>query len=1062
MSIKTEYGTVVVDTNLVPYMRSREVEFTARNLKPYKTAGLFFDEVVVNQFSQVGNKVEIDTKKVIRISSNNSATTPTAGHTVYQGASSLSSTFSATVDSYESSNTTVVLEGLTGNFDETAPLYFVNGGSVTYANARIVTVSNLDTSDVFYPGEGVVTPESNCFATVIATTGEDVVYLNQNYHNINVVATNGSTLADYVTRFKVGDLVFQTTNGENRYDLASYRGYVQYINIPNSGSEAWIAIKPIDGTLDVTETNTNTTANVRLWSVTDTSSPKPLHIKSFNLSGFPVNQHLRSVANSSANIKITNYNHNSGVLANTLNSGLSQILLPTNANTSFAAGNLIYFVSGTGVGSYKMISSVSGQTVTLSSALSADYGSNTHYSIGNFIVDDTGCTAGVFHIPSYPNFKFKTGNRIFTVTDTPTVSDPDYTMRAAASFVSGGILKTTQRIQTTPTLQPLPEVDADSLVRPVSPAERAYNTDPVKNPTSASTGSTTPRIALGDGLSQTFFTPKPKASANKQDYGMFISSIDLFFKSKPSVALGAIQLPITVKIAEVQNGFPTKNYLASKTIQAKDVKISNTPSTSNAATVTKFTFDDPVYLEPTREYALVLGSESPDYEVYIAELGQNVLGAVPDRRISEQPYSGSFFRSQNSSTWTPYQNQDLMFVINKCVFHTAGEATATFNLSEAPKANSFVDKVNLLSADLEFPVTDLVYELKGVYANNTGTEYESGNGIELTKYSPVEYGALLDKSNKTSINRRKLLKGNVNSYLMAVSMSSADVDISPVVNIERLGLTASRFLIDNAGISNSVISVIGYGSGYNAVITSANVTAGQEKILGTSDAGLTANAAAYRQYIFANNANIGFYAIDIAGGGGSGAAGFAVANTDGQSKVNYIVITNPGSGYLTNPTINIRSGNASSNSNATAIINGENSKSGGNILAKYVTREIVLEDGFESGDLRVFMDAIRSTGTDINVYYKVKSGEDNDRFSDKSWQLMSKNKDVFSKNAFSIIGLEFRPDLLENKLSYVENGVSYPIGGKFKSFAVKVCMTSTDPSLVPKIRNLRIIATPEG
>ena len=87
---------------------------------------------------------------------------------------------------------------------------------------------------------------------------------------------------------------------------------------------------------------------------------------------------------------------------------------------------------------------------------------------------------------------------------------------------------------------------------------------------------------------------------------MFISSVDLFFKSKPSVALGSMQLPITLKIAEVQNGYPTKNYLAAKTLQSKDVKISAVPSTSNAATVTKFTFDDPVYLEPAREYALVI------------------------------------------------------------------------------------------------------------------------------------------------------------------------------------------------------------------------------------------------------------------------------------------------------------------------------------------------------------------------------------------------------------------------------------------------------------------------
>jgi len=112
--------------------------------------------------------------------------------------------------------------------------------------------------------------------------------------------------------------------------------------------------------------------------------------------------------------------------------------------------------------------------------------------------------------------------------------------------------------------------------------------------------------------------------------------------------------------------------------------------------------------------------------------------------------------------------------------------------------------------------------------------------------------------------------------------------------------------------------------------------------------------------------------------------------------------------------------------------------------------------------MRVFMDAIRPTGTDINVYYKVKSVEDNDRFADKSWQLMQKVKNNYSKSARSLIGLEFRPDLLENRLSYVENGITYPIGGKFKSFAVKVVLTTTDASLVPKVRNLRVIATPEG
>ncbi|MFN9902988.1 MAG: hypothetical protein ACK55Z_30295, partial [bacterium] len=114
------------------------------------------------------------------------------------------------------------------------------------------------------------------------------------------------------------------------------------------------------------------------------------------------------------------YTHTSGVLANTLNASLTEVLLPTSANTSFAAGNLIYFTGGTSAGTLKLITAVNGATVTVDSALDLDYNSNTTYSIGNFIVDDTGCLAGVFSVPAYPGFKFKTGNRVLTITDTST------------------------------------------------------------------------------------------------------------------------------------------------------------------------------------------------------------------------------------------------------------------------------------------------------------------------------------------------------------------------------------------------------------------------------------------------------------------------------------------------------------------------------------------------------------------------------------------------------------------------------------------------------------------
>ena len=224
-------------------------------------------------------------------------------------------------------------------------------------------------------------------------------------------------------------------------------------------------------------------------------------------------------------------------------------------------------------------------------------------------------------------------------------------------------------------------------------------------------------------------------------------------------------------------------------------------------------------------------------------------------------------------------------------------------------------------------------------------------------------------------------------------------------------------------------------------------------------------AQLFRSVYLANNYNVGFYNLTFTNNPndtGSGAVGFAVANTDGQNTVNYIVLTSGGSGYLETPTVSIQPGNATSTVQALALVNGETDKSGGNIRSKYITREILLADGFDAGDLAVFMDAIRVAGTDIQVYYKVVSADDPDVLGGKSWRRMQKVKDIFSKDYNTKVTLQFKPDLNKNQISYTENGVNYPIGGTFKSFAIKVCLLSSDPAVVPKLDNLRINATPAG
>lgn len=401
-----------------------------------------------------------------------------------------------------------------------------------------------------------------------------------------------------------------------------------------------------------------------------------------------------------------------------------------------------------------------------------------------------------------------------------------------------------------------------------------------------------------------------------------------------------------------------------------------------------------------------------------------------------------------------------MFVVNKAVFESSG--SATFNLEVAPRFTQNVDRLLIHSNQLTFPTSKIDFRVKGLFKSNSSQE---ASGYYVSPHKEFSYGNLLDTSTKltstTNTNSRLIKLGNANSIMITAEFTTSDPDVTAIFNTESLSIVTVEHDINNGELPNTVISLTNRGVGYNAYASSGNVIrthAGTTE----SDTALADFARSFRQTFLSDNFGIAFYAISIAGGQGSGANGFAVANTSGTDTVDYIVMYKGGSGYVENPTISIAKGTATTNVNAEAIITGETGKSGGNIRAKYLTRQIVLEDGFESGDLRVFMDCIRPNGTDIQVYYKVLSAEDTDRFNDKRWVRMQKRIDKKSKSNREIVELEFKPNLNENKLYYYDNGVKYPIGDKFKYFAIKICMLAEDQAVIPTIRNLRVIATPEG
>lgn len=163
-----------------------------------------------------------------------------------------------------------------------------------------------------------------------------------------------------------------------------------------------------------------------------------------------------------------------------------------------------------------------------------------------------------------------------------------------------------------------------------------------------------------DPLAQSIFVISP----------LFVTKLDLYFSAKDTVT------PMRVQIRKMVNGFPGPYIIpfSEKVVYPNEITTSD-----DSSVATTIVFDSPIFLD-TGEYAIVLLSESINYRVWISQIGQTDV--LTKQLISEQPYIGVLFKSQNASTWTPDQFQDLKFTLYKAVFDTSVTGIVEFNVDD--------------------------------------------------------------------------------------------------------------------------------------------------------------------------------------------------------------------------------------------------------------------------------------------------------------------------------------------------------------------------------------------
>ena len=504
-------------------------------------------------------------------------------------------------------------------------------------------------------------------------------------------------------------------------------------------------------------------------------------------------------------------------------------------------------------------------------------------------------------------------------------------------------------------------------------------------------------------LSQTFFVDK-----TQNPNGIFCNSVDLFFRDKATANSSTIQLPITVQIRPVRNNLPSPNIIlpfAEKTLRPEEVNAqsSNVPSTSNTSHVTTVTWDSPVYLPPD-EYALTFLTNSKQYQLWTAIEGNNATGTV--RRITKQPNVGVIYPPQNQTTPNADPETSITFRLNRCDFTTS--ATGSLVLSSnatslsSNTANVVADVIKINSSHIEFSNTTQTFSYR---STNT-----SGSTVSSSGYVSID----LDKD--VYLDERIMLEASTASdFYLKGTLNTSDSKVSPYIDIDRVNLITVENSIDNAGLANNDFYVINGGTNYGSGTTTAV----------------------------------------IEGGGSSNTA--TITLTIDSGTITDVNVTASGSGYTSTPTVTVTD-SSGAGSGANIVVVGETSNRGGNIKAKYLTRKVTLEDGFDASDIKVILNAYKPKTSNILAYAKVINADDTDTLDDKNFFLLTQetSSSVFSLNENDIKEFIFKTN--NDAITYTSNNVTY---NKFKSFIIKIALLSTESCNPPKIKDLRAIALDE-
>jgi hypothetical protein len=619
----------------------------------------------------------------------------------------------------------------------------------------------------------------------------------------------------------------------------------------------------------------------------------------------------------------------------------------------------------------------------------ASYVTPTGGSLGGPLVTDAnGALSGTFAIPDPTNDsnpRWRTGQRVFRLTSSVTNSQTDVETSAEADYTARGSLETVQ----------------NTIVSTREPLTVRQTVNDTRNITRTSTRTTTEVIQWIDPIAQTFLIDDTG--------GVFVTSIECYFQSKDA------NVPVTLQIREVVNGYPSRTIVpfGEVVLNPNQVSIS-----ADATTPTKFTFPSPVYLQEKTEYSFCLLSNCNSYNAWVARLGETQVGT--DRTISENPYAGVFFKSQNGSTWTADQNEDIKFKVNRAEFENVSGVVTLVNAA-LPTKKLKQNPIRTTSGS----------SLIRIFHPNHGM-HSSSNNVTISGVPAGTYNGLLH----TQINGTYTTLTNItlDSYDVtagAVASASGDVGGSVV-------LATENRLYDTACLNLATMTVPGTSITHRLRTTTGRSIHGSEtefSILSLADA---INVVPGDNIYFTSPRMV---------------ASSINQTNEMVSKSLFLNLTFTTTNTKVSPVLDIKRMsmvavqnrlNDPTSSNTVDFVS-STAPTGTSAASVYCTRPITLDNPSTALEIRLTQNVPASSS--VKVFFRVSSSEIVRNINDLSWRPF---------NTDGSEDITVKPS--ENPNIFKEYKYSITNQNDFTVFQIKIELKGTNSSYPPIIQDLRGIA----